>query len=69
MAEYEALINGLHITVELGIRQLDIWGDSSLVVGQVMKKSSYHDPKIVAYYQEVRKLEDKFDGLKLSHVP
>jgi ribonuclease HI len=21
------------------------------------------------YYQEVRKLEDKFDGLKLNHIP
>ena len=28
VAEYEALINGLRITVVLGIRRLDIWGDS-----------------------------------------
>jgi hypothetical protein len=34
-----------------------------------MKQSSYHNPKMVAYYQEVRKLEDKFDGLELSHIP
>ena len=27
-AEYEALINGLRIAIELGIRRLDIWGDS-----------------------------------------
>jgi hypothetical protein len=36
-AEYEALINGLRITVELGIKCLEIRGDSKLVVDQVMK--------------------------------
>lgn len=39
-AEYEALINGLRIAVELGIHRLDVRGDSQLVVNQVMKKSS-----------------------------
>jgi hypothetical protein len=33
-----------------------------------MNESSCYDPKMSAYYQEVRKLEDKFDGLKLSHI-
>ena len=28
VAEYEALINGLLIAIELGIRWLDIWGNS-----------------------------------------
>ena len=28
VAEYEALINGLHIAIELGIRRLDIRGNS-----------------------------------------
>ena len=43
MVEYEALINGLHITIELGIRCLDIRSDSQLVIDQVMKESSYHN--------------------------
>ena len=34
-----------------------------------MKESSCHDTKMAAYYQEVRWLEDRFDGLELSHVP
>jgi hypothetical protein len=33
-----------------------------------MKESSYHDPKMVAYCQAVRLLEDKFDGLELNHI-
>ena len=69
VAEYEALINGLRIAIELGIRRLNIWGDSQLVVNQVMKESRSHDAKMATYCQEVRRLEDKFDGLELNHIP
>ena len=34
-----------------------------------MKESSCHDAKMATYCQEVRWLEDKFDGLELSHIP
>jgi ribonuclease HI len=40
VAEYEALIAGLHITVKLGVRHLDVHGDSQLVIDQVTKSSS-----------------------------
>jgi ribonuclease HI len=32
-------------------------------------ESSCHDVKMLAYCREVRRLEDKFDGLKLNHIP
>ena len=34
-----------------------------------MKASNYLDVNMAAYCQEVRRLEDKFDGLKLNHIP
>jgi ribonuclease HI len=68
MAEYEALVNGLRIAVELGVRRLDAWGDSQLVIDQVMKNSHCRDRKMEAYCDEVRRLEDKFHGLELNHV-
>jgi hypothetical protein len=55
-AEYEALINDLRIVVELGIKRLQIRGDSKLVVGQVMKGKNCVDPKMAAYCQAVRDL-------------
>ena len=69
MAEYEALLSGLRIAIELGVKRLDVRGDSQLVIDQVMKESSCHDPKMEAYCNAVRRLEDKFDGLELNHVP
>jgi ribonuclease HI len=68
VAEYEALVNGLRIVVELGVRRLDAWGDSQLVIDQVMKNSHCRDRKMEAYCDEVRRLEDKFHGLELNHV-
>jgi ribonuclease HI len=66
--EYEALINGLRIAVELGIKRLEIRGDSELVVGQVMKDKNCVDPKMVVYFQAVGDVEGKFHGLELHHV-
>jgi ribonuclease HI len=68
VAEYEALVNGLRIAIELGVRCLDARGDSQLVIDQVMKNSHCRDSKMEAYCDEVRRLEDKFYGLELNHV-
>jgi hypothetical protein len=48
VAEYEALVNGLRIAVELGVRRLDARGDSQLVIDQVMKNSHCRDRKMEA---------------------
>jgi ribonuclease HI len=68
VAEYEALVNGLRIAIELGVRRLDARGDSQLVIDQVMKNSHCRDSKMEAYCDEVRRLEDKFFGLELNHI-
>jgi ribonuclease HI len=68
VAEYEALVNGSRIAVELGVRRLNARGDSQLVIDQVMKNSHYRDRKMEAYCDKVRHLEDKFHGLELNHV-
>jgi ribonuclease HI len=69
MAEYEALFCGLKITIEIGVKLLDVRGDSQLVIDQVMKNASCHDDKMEAYCKAVRALEDKFYGIELNHVP
>ena len=56
------------IAIDLSATWLYIRYDSELVIDQVMKESSYKSPLMVAYCQEVRKLEGKFRGIKLHHV-
>jgi ribonuclease HI len=68
VVEYEALINGMRIIAELEVQRLYICGDSELIVSQVMGQSNCHDSRMAAYQQEVRKLEEKFDGFELHHI-
>jgi ribonuclease HI len=68
VVEYEALVNGLRIAIELGVQRLDARGDSQLVIDQVMKNSHCCDRKMEAYCDEVQRLEDKFYGLELNHI-
>jgi ribonuclease HI len=69
MAEYEALLCGLKISIEIGIKCLNMRGDSQLVIDQVMKNANCHDDKMEAYCKAVRSLEYKFYGIELNHVP
>jgi ribonuclease HI len=69
MAEYEALLCGLRITIEMGIKRLDMRGDSKLVIDQVMKNASCHDDKMEAYCKAMWALKHKFYGIELNNVP
>ena len=61
------MLAGLRIAADLGIKKLIVRGDSQLVVRQVNK--NYQSPLMEAYVDEVRKLEEHFDGLQMEHVP
>jgi ribonuclease HI len=67
MVEYEDLINGLRIAIELGVQWLYIHGDSDLIINQVMWESNCRDSRMAAYRHEVRRLEEKFNGFELYH--
>ena len=49
------------------MKKLIVRGDSQLVVRQVNK--DYQSPLMEAYMDEVRRLEESFDGIKAEHVP
>ena len=66
-AEYEGLLAVLRIAADLGVKKLNVRGDSQLVVRQVNK--DYQSPLMEAYVDEVRKLEERFDGIQAEHLP
>jgi ribonuclease HI len=67
-AEYEALLHGLRLAVSLGIKRLLVYSDSLLVVQQVNKVWDVNKDTMDVYIVEIRKLENKFSGLKIHHV-
>ena len=57
------------MTISQGIRQLMVYGDSDLIVNQVMKEWDICNPAMTGYCNAIRKLEKHFEGLELHHVP
>jgi len=57
VAEYEAFIIGLEVTLEMRIDNLDVFSDSQLIIS------------IVALYQRARILMNQFLQVEVNHVP
>jgi ribonuclease HI len=68
-AEYNALILGLTKALELGITELDVEGDSNLVVNQVQGLWKVKVPKLVPLQSKANKLLWKFKKWTVKHIP
>jgi ribonuclease HI len=67
-AEYNALILGLTKALELGIEQIEVEGDSNLVVQQVQGLWKVKVPKLVPLQSKANKLLWKFKKWSVKHV-
>jgi ribonuclease HI len=67
-AEYEALLHGMKMAKACGATRLKIFGDSNLVVQQVMNKCNAISDNMTAYRNLYYYLEGTFDGCEVWHV-
>jgi ribonuclease HI len=67
-AEYEVLLHGMKMAKACGATRLKIFGDSNLVVQQVMNKCDAISDNMTAYRNLYYYLEGTFDGCEVSHV-
>lgn len=68
-AEYNALILGLTKALELGITEIEVEGDSNLVVNQVQGLWKVKVPKLVPLQSKANKLLWKFKKWSVKHIP
>jgi ribonuclease HI len=68
IAEYEAVILGLHKMRALGVTTCIVKTDSKVVAGHVEKEYSAKDPALMEYLMTVRSLKRQFKGFTLQHV-
>ncbi|XP_074327276.1 uncharacterized protein LOC141665194 [Apium graveolens] len=68
-AEYEALTNGLKITLEMRVRNLITKNDSALVVNQVNGGFQARGPRTELYMRCTQPLIRKFKEVRLECVP
>ncbi|GKV15530.1 hypothetical protein SLEP1_g26315 [Rubroshorea leprosula] len=69
MAEYEALLLGLQLALELKINAIQVYSDSQLVVNQINSICEVVDPVMVKYVALVAELKCKFQKFCLSKIP
>ena len=69
IVEYRACITGLETVLDLGIRQLEIHGDSNLVIQQTQGIWRTRDEKLKPYHAYLDLLVARFDKLRYIHQP
>src|SRR3954464_14166340 len=69
MAKYEALIHGLRVDKDIGIKCIVCCGDSDLVAQQVASTWNSRNPMMAVYRDEVDEIDKSFLGYEVKYVP
>jgi ribonuclease HI len=68
-AEYMGLLIGLRRARELGVREVEVFADSELMIRQLGGRYQVKSPSLRPLYEEALKLLNDFSRVKLVHVP
>ncbi|XP_070672579.1 uncharacterized protein [Malus domestica] len=69
-AEYEALIIGLEILMDLGVVEVEVFGDSELVINQLNGEFKCRHITMAGYYLAAAQLLSFWDSeISINHVP
>ena len=68
-AEYEALIAGLNLAKDMGIKKLSVRSDSQLVVNQLLGSYQARDLKMASYLEHIKTLQPAFEEFDISQIP
>ncbi|GJY37292.1 reverse transcriptase domain-containing protein [Tanacetum coccineum] len=68
-AEYEALIAGLRIAAQMGVRNVHVSVDSKLVANQVLGAYVAKEENMIKYLEKVKSLVSGFANFSISQVP
>lgn len=68
-AEYMGLLLGLRRALELGVREVEVFADSELMIRQLGGRYQVKSPSLRPLYEEALKALNAFERVKLVHVP
>ena len=68
VAEYCGLIQGLELCVKNGINEINVYGDSKLVLEQMKGNWRVKSDNLMPYWQQAKNLEKKFSKITYNHV-
>src|SRR6516164_806052 len=68
VAEYTALIEGLELATELGVKKLAVFSDSELMVKQMRGEYRVKNEDLHPLYEEAKRLAASFVSFTITHV-
>jgi ribonuclease HI len=67
-APHEALIAGLELSLELEVKVVRIFGDSQLIINQIIGEYKVLKPELIQYHQKAMKLMKKIPFVSIEKV-
>jgi ribonuclease HI len=67
--EYESLLHGLEYLRDLGARDVDVFGDSNLIMQQIRGDSQCLDEVLNSYRGRCLDIIKLFDTFSIKHIP
>jgi ribonuclease HI len=68
VAEYTALVRGLEAAADLGLKRINVFSDSELLVKQMNGEYRVKHPDLLPLYEDARGLVKEFESVSISHV-
>jgi len=69
VTEYNALLIGMQLAEEIGVKNLEAYGDSKLIVNQVRGEYEVRHEDLVPYHNANNNMAEKFRSFYIGHVP
>ncbi|PKI50347.1 hypothetical protein CRG98_029256, partial [Punica granatum] len=69
VAEYEACILGLQAAIDFKVRELEVFGDSMLIIFQTLGQWKTKDAKLVPYHEYLERLTENFENISFTYTP
>jgi len=67
--EYKAIIIGLELAIKMRIDQLEVFGDSQLIIRQINGQYDVRNAKLLPLYESTKNLMAQFLQVEVNHVP
>jgi ribonuclease HI len=68
-AEYQSLKYGLESALALGVKELEVYMDSQLVINQINGLYKVRNQELKPHYERIKILTQEFDNISFTHVP
>ena len=69
MAKYETCAMGIWAAIEFRVKQLKVYGDSTLIIHQLKGELETRNHKLIPYQAYIKEFKECFDDISFHHIP